>query len=774
MPNTTISIGFKMQSGANGLQSLTLDAKDLKMALNAVTTEVQQMNTDFINFAALCTGIEGLKSTLSSCMATLTEWTGAYSAQVEVEKKLEVNMQNTMSATDEEIQSIKDLCSAQQQLGVVGDEVQLAGAQNLAAFLQQKDSLEALIPAMNDLIVKQYGLNATQENAAQIAGAMGKAFSGQAAVLRRYEITFDENQKKILECGTETEKTAIIVQAITDKFGGLNQEMAKTDPGKFQQFKNKIGDYKEILGGYVQSLMKFIIGTQNFANAFLGISKLAGAYNAAHKALIAFITQKKVLNALLIIGSGSTQKAARLMDIYTNSLKGGAAHAKVLSIAMRSLLVTTGVGIAISALIYIISKFCSTSDEAVDKANALKVGEEEYTQAAAQAKLSIDKEISSLKDIIDSNQDATDTVRRLNSEYGDIFGAHETAAEWYDTLTTKSRNYVKQLGLEARAKAIMPKLAEAIIEKDDAADEMRKLEEEGKAKTIRTTTRYNRRTGTYSDTTKTIETPEYKAARERKEAAEATETALQAQLDATTEAAKKNAATLNHGQAGYNRQLKVTEMNLNQVGDAVTDTEAKLRSTIDKKYSDLKAYNAQLAARKKHLEKLTGLGSKSSTGRTLVKHPKTDKELSNNISIYKYKVTGEDTEEQRAILAQIKNWENMRKAIQEVYDEMERPAEIKCLEDFDKELNNPRKKRSKASGEAIAELDAQIESVEDMRQEYERQSHPCRHQHPAPRQESHPSRKTYAPLWDKKETRPKPFQPSMTAEERLKRFEKLK
>lgn len=107
----------------------------------------------------------------------------------------------------------------------------------------------------------------------------------------------------------------------------------------------------------------------------------------------------------------------------------------------------------------------------------MKVGEEEYTQAAAQAKLSIDKEISSLKDLIDSNKDATDTVRRLNSEYGDIFGSHETAAEWYDTLTTKSRNYVKQLGLEARAKAIMPKLAEAIIEKDDAADEMRKLEE---------------------------------------------------------------------------------------------------------------------------------------------------------------------------------------------------------------------------------------------------------------------------------------------------------
>ncbi|MDE6702114.1 MAG: hypothetical protein K2K00_00370, partial [Muribaculaceae bacterium] len=49
---------------------------------------------------------------------------------------------------DAEIQSIKDLCSAQQQLGAIGDEVQLAGAQKLATFLSEKNSLAALIPVM--------------------------------------------------------------------------------------------------------------------------------------------------------------------------------------------------------------------------------------------------------------------------------------------------------------------------------------------------------------------------------------------------------------------------------------------------------------------------------------------------------------------------------------------------------------------------------------------------------------------------------------------------
>lgn len=65
-------------------------------------------------------------------------------------------MRNTMDAREEDIQSIKDLCSAQQELGIIGDEVQLAGAQELATYLSQKESLEQLIPVMNDIVAQQY------------------------------------------------------------------------------------------------------------------------------------------------------------------------------------------------------------------------------------------------------------------------------------------------------------------------------------------------------------------------------------------------------------------------------------------------------------------------------------------------------------------------------------------------------------------------------------------------------------------------------------------
>lgn len=156
-------------------------------------------------------------------------------------------MRNTMDAREADIQSIKDLCSAQQELGVIGDEVQLAGAQELATYLSEKQSLEQLIPVMNDMLAQQYGLNASQENAAQIATMLGKVMDGQMGALSRYGYKFDEAQEKILKYGTESQRAAVLTEVITASVGGMNAELAKTDVGKQKQLENTLGDIKEKL-----------------------------------------------------------------------------------------------------------------------------------------------------------------------------------------------------------------------------------------------------------------------------------------------------------------------------------------------------------------------------------------------------------------------------------------------------------------------------------------------------------------------------------------------
>ena len=63
----------------------------------------------------------------------------AYEQQSEAESKLAAVMRNTMDARGEEVKSILEVAAAQQKLGVIGNEVQIAGAQELSTYLTKTE-----------------------------------------------------------------------------------------------------------------------------------------------------------------------------------------------------------------------------------------------------------------------------------------------------------------------------------------------------------------------------------------------------------------------------------------------------------------------------------------------------------------------------------------------------------------------------------------------------------------------------------------------------------
>ncbi len=172
----------------------------------------------------------------------------AYVNQQEQELKLEKVLQNRLGLTEQQIQQIKDLTAAQQEQGIIGDEVQMAGAKAIASNVKQKESLEALLPIMNDAIALKYGYNATEENSAAVGLAFQKALNGTTKGLEKYGIVLTDAEKEIMKNGTETEKVKVLQDAWARSIKGTNQEMAQTDIGKYQQLKNTLGDLQEELG----------------------------------------------------------------------------------------------------------------------------------------------------------------------------------------------------------------------------------------------------------------------------------------------------------------------------------------------------------------------------------------------------------------------------------------------------------------------------------------------------------------------------------------------
>jgi hypothetical protein len=193
-------------------------------------------------------GALGITGGIAGIAQLVNSSTEAYKEQAVVVTQLSTVLRERTNATDAQIESILDLTDAQQELGIIGDEIQIAGAQQLATFVTQTDTIETLIPALNNLLAQQKGVNASQSDAVSIANLFGKSLQGEVTALKRVGVSFSDAQKEILKYGNEEERAATLAQVITDNVGEMNAEIAKTDIGQLKNLENQLGDVKEEIG----------------------------------------------------------------------------------------------------------------------------------------------------------------------------------------------------------------------------------------------------------------------------------------------------------------------------------------------------------------------------------------------------------------------------------------------------------------------------------------------------------------------------------------------
>ncbi len=351
---STISITFKLDGDSKSFKDLAKDADGLKQVITSTLSEAQQLKGNVINFAALATGIDAAQRSFSQLQSGMKDLADAYAVQEVAETKLATVMQQRMGATDAEIQSIKELASAQQEIGVIGDEVQLSGAQQIATFLNEKASLETLIPAMNNLLAQQKGLNASTGDAVQVGNLMGKAMMGQVDALKRVGISFTEAEANVIKYGTEQERAAMLAQVIQNNVGNMNAELAATDSGKQQQLVNTLGDMKEQIGGLVNGALPFVTMAAQASQALAAVSTLIAGIKtltttlyASTKAFIAS-TAATIKNKVATLAVAAAQK---VVTIATNAWKAAQVILNMVLTANPIGIIITAIGALVAAVI---------------------------------------------------------------------------------------------------------------------------------------------------------------------------------------------------------------------------------------------------------------------------------------------------------------------------------------------------------------------------------------------------------------------------------------
>lgn len=592
---------------SESIKSIGVSAEDLNKGIRAVKEETDRLNSKLVNLTQMGQAFDMIQQSVQQLEGVCRNLSDAYQVQLVAETQLETVMRQRMSATTEEIQSIKDLASAQQELGVIGDEVQLSGAQQIATFVSQKSSLESLIPAMNNLLAQQKGLNATNQDAVGIGNMMGKAMQGQVDVLQRVGITFTDAQKKVLQYGEESERAAMLAQVIRDNVGDMNAELAKTDVGKQKQLENTLGDLKEKLGSLVQGAMPFLTVTAAVTTTIAGVLRLI----VSVKALTAGFSKNTVA---AIANTMQTRLQSQARTLLTAATGAATASTRALTAATLALgaAYTAGLSLAIYAIYDALFGTAKAADSAAAKQDLLKESTEAFKNSASQLKGELDMEISSLATLIKSHGDETGKVTELNRKYGEALGYHKSAAEWYDVLIRKSGDYCKAIGYEAQAKVIASQKAEKEMQLEAINKQRNTLEGSGKATEKKKVWKSAGGGGSYSMVVD-MPTAEYdKLTREAEILDKEIET-LKSSFEECMKKASEGAAALDFG----SKTTDVTAMSYEQLGKEIESTERKLKGlapTETAEINRLSAYNKELKMRKEALGEMMELGDGGGKG----------------------------------------------------------------------------------------------------------------------------------------------------------------
>ena len=242
---------------------------DLKLQMKDGVTKVlhgvrRQTDETCKGFDALKGQLNGLKSMAKGAMAMFAvneiidfgkelhnAWEVQRKAEQAVNDALYSNMKArgaSQDAIDKEVKAYKDYASELQGIGVIGDEVTLSGMAMATQMGMTAEQVKEITPLMQDLAVKQNGVNVSQEQFTDVAKDVANMVNMGKLSLQKYGIQISDVEKKAFKSMNTQDRYRFVVDKLQNSVAGMNKKLAETPEGKIARINNEIGDIKEQLG----------------------------------------------------------------------------------------------------------------------------------------------------------------------------------------------------------------------------------------------------------------------------------------------------------------------------------------------------------------------------------------------------------------------------------------------------------------------------------------------------------------------------------------------
>ena len=525
---STISITFRLDGDSKEFKELTTDAEGLKKVLQSAIAPAENLKKSLINWSQGVQAIDAITNTIGNLSSAFSQ----FSDRMKSLQSANIAITQLTGKTGEEMVKLRSKVQAvSEHFGADFNEtLRAANALSKGFGISMEDAMklvqDGLVSGANaggDFIdtVREYpryfkeaGLSAEDfiaiaTNAAQqgvfsdkgvdtikegnlrireMTTATADALNGigisaeqvQADLQAGSITTFDVMQMVAAKLNELPASSAAVGTAIADIFGGPGEDAGLEYIKTLADIQLNMDAVKAATQGTADQQERQIQMQENIKNGLSGLIDLSAIYTDVRP-----YVDLTAQIGMAAMGIGSLIKTVKAMNTnftsFIRSIKVAKTVTAAFKITLSSLLISSGVGLAIWGLSEALAYFIGKSDEAADKINELKEAADIFQSTAANVKVEIDKEIQSLKSLIEANQDTSEAVAHLNNTYGNAFGTYETASEWYDVLTKKSSIYAKQVGYEAQARKLAMAIAEKEIAMEQNAEKQKSLRDSGNA-----------------------------------------------------------------------------------------------------------------------------------------------------------------------------------------------------------------------------------------------------------------------------------------------------
>ena len=420
----------------------------------------------FLNKSARASvgGMADLGETVKVTSTIIKNYGLDWDAAGSIQDKIQLTAKNGVTSFEQLAQALPRVTSQASTLGVSIDEL-MATFSTLTGVSGDTAEVSTQLAAIFTALIKP------SSEAAEMAQQMGIQFDAAAIKaaggMEQFLVSLDKSVKQYAASSGMLEQeiygklfgSAESLRALTPLTGKLAEKfredvadmknsagtidktfdiLSSTGAAKLQLINNKLGEYSDMLQSSIGNVLPYINVAAQMATGAAAAVSLSKSFN-----LLA--VSSKLAKTVVAMFSP-------IIEVCSATMRGATVSATTLKLAIRSLMIPTGVGIAIVALTEAINYLMNSSDDAAKSVDKLSEAEQkakmvhqQTAQQIASVRSEMMQNIAALKNFKGSKEQEKAMVQQMNTKYGEAMGYYSTVSQWYQTLTANSKAYCNQM-----------------------------------------------------------------------------------------------------------------------------------------------------------------------------------------------------------------------------------------------------------------------------------------------------------------------------------------